>query len=98
VDLGSQQLAVRENQLHSLAKKLLVWRWYRVATEETTSPQIAKIILAKNKLLGRGDSGAEIVVTTQYEDKSEEAVPVLREFLNDMLPAIRKGLIDAPAP
>jgi EpsI family protein len=97
VDLGSQQLTVRQNRLHSQAKKLLIWRWYRLDTDDTTSPHIAKILLAKNKLLGRGDDGAEIVVTAQYEDKPDEAVPVLTEFLNDMLPAMRKGLIDAPA-
>jgi exosortase A len=97
IELGSQQLTVRQNQLHSPVKKLLIWRWYRLNTEETTSPQIAKMRLAKNKLLGRGDDGAEIIIAAQYEDKSEEAVPVLRDFLNDMLPAMRKGLTDAPA-
>jgi exosortase A len=97
IDLGSQRLVVRQNQLHSDGKKLLVWRWYQLETEETASPQIAKMILAKNKLLGRGDNGAEILVAAQYEDMPQEAVPILTEFLNDMLPAMRKGLIDAPA-
>jgi EpsI family protein len=97
IDVGSHQLTVRQNRLHSQTKKLLVWRWYRLGTEETTSLQTAKIILAKNKLLGRGDDGAEIILAAQYEDKPEEAMPALKDFLNDMLPAIRKGLSDEPA-
>jgi exosortase A len=97
IDIGTQQLTVRQNQLHSHTRKFLLWRWYRLGTEETTSPQIAKMVLAKNKLLGRGDDGAEIIILAQYEDKPEEAVPVLIDFLNDMLPAIRKGLDDARA-
>jgi exosortase A len=93
--VGSQTLTIRQNQLHSPTKKLLIWRWYRLAAEETTSPYIAKIILAKHKLLDRGDDGAEIIVAAQFEDKPDEAVPVLQEFLNDMMPAIRKGLVNA---
>jgi hypothetical protein len=55
------------------------------------------MLLAKNKLLDRVDTGAEIIVTTTYEDQPDEAVPVLQRFLNDMMPSIRKGLIDASA-
>ncbi|MDB5770487.1 MAG: exosortase [Burkholderia sp.] len=97
IDLDAHQLTVRQNRLLSPAKKLVIWRWYRLDREETTSPQIAKIFLAKNKLLGRGDDGAEIIIAAQYEDKPDEALPVLKDFLNDMLPAIRKGLSDEPA-
>jgi EpsI family protein len=95
VVIGLQTLTIIQNQLHSPSKKLLIWRWYRLAAEETTSPYIAKIILAKHKLLDRGDDGAEIIVAAQFEDKPDEAVPVLQEFLNHMMPAIRKGLADA---
>jgi exosortase A len=97
IELGTHQLTVRQNQLHSQAKKILLWRWYRLGTEETTSPQIAKIILAKNKLFGRGDEGAEIILAAQYDDKPDEAAAALTDFLKDMLPAIRKGMNNAPA-
>jgi exosortase A len=95
VDIGPQPLTIRQNQMHSPSKKLLIWRWYRLAAAETTSPYLAKIILAKHKLLARDDDGAEIIVAAQFEDKPDEAVPVLQAFLNDMMPAIRKGLADA---
>jgi exosortase A len=95
IELGSQRLTVRQNQLHSPSQKLLLWRWYRLAGEETVSPQMAKLILAKHKLLARGDDGAEIIIATQYEDRADEAVSVLQAFLDDMMPTIRKGLVDA---
>jgi EpsI family protein len=97
VALGPEQVTVRQTQLYSPSGKLLVWRWYRLATKDTTSPYVAKTILAKRKLLGHGDEGAEIVIAARYEDKPGEAVPVLESFLNDIMPAIRKGLAHAPA-
>jgi EpsI family protein len=97
ITIGGQPLTVTQNQLHSPSKKLLIWRWYRLATDETTRPYMAKIILAKHKLLDRGDNGAEIIVAAPYEDKPDEALPVLQDFLNDMMPALRKGLVDAAA-
>jgi EpsI family protein len=97
VALGPERMTVRQTHLYSASGKLLLWRWYRLATEETTTPYMAKVVLAKHKLLDLGDNGAEIVVAARYEDKADEAVPVLESFLNEMMPAIRKGLAHAPA-
>lgn len=95
ISLDSRQETVNQNQLHSSPKKLLVWRWYWLGEEVTANPYLAKFILAKNKLLGRGDDGAEIMVATRYEEIPDEAVPVLQDFLGDMMPAITTGLLDA---
>jgi exosortase A len=97
IELASQRLTIKESRLHSPIQKLLLWRWYRLDSEETTSPYIAKMLLAKKKLLDRGDDGAEIIIAAQYEEKPDEAVPVLQSFVNDMMPDIRKGLIHASA-
>ena len=61
-------------------------------TRVTANPYVAKMILAKRKLLGRGDDGAEIVIAAPYEDSPDEAVPVLNDFMNEMMPAITTGL------
>lgn len=95
ISLGSQQETVNQNQLHASSAKLLVWRWYWLGEETTANPYLAKIILAKNKLLGRGDDGAEIIIATRYEEIPEEAVPVLQGFLGDMMPTITAGLQNA---
>ena len=49
------------------------------------------MILAKKKLLGRGDDGAEIIIAARYEETPDEAVPVLQGFLGDMMPDDNKG-------
>lgn len=95
ISLGSQQETINQNQLHSPSTKLLVWRWYWLGGEKTANPYLAKVILARNKLLGRGDDGAEIMIATRYEETPDEAVPVLQGFLVDMMPTITKGLQNA---
>ncbi|MDQ3185428.1 MAG: exosortase A [Pseudomonadota bacterium] len=95
ISLGSQQETVNQNQLHSSSAKLLVWRWYWLGEEKTANPYLAKFILAKNKLLRRGDDGAEIIIATRYEEVPDEAVPILQGFLGDMMPAITIGLQNA---
>lgn len=95
ISLGSQQETVNQNQLHSSPAKLLVWRWYWLGEEKTANPYLAKFILARNKLLGRGDDGAEIIVAARYEETPEEAAPVFEDFLGEMMPAITMGLQNA---
>ena len=85
-------MVLKQNQLDSPSINLLVWRWYWLGDEVTANPYLAKLILARNKLLGRGDDGAEIIIAARYEDTPDEAVPVLQGFLDDMMPAITAGL------
>lgn len=93
--VGSQQLHVTQNQLHDSSTKLLVWRWYRIGNENTVSTYRAKFLLAKNHLLRGRDDATEIIIATPYENKPDEAIPVLQDFLNDMMANITKGLNDA---
>lgn len=93
--LSSQQWSIKQNQLHGPSTKLLVWRWYWLRGKNTANPYLAKIILAKNTLFGNNDDAAEIIIATRYENKPEEAIPVLDDFLNDMMANIAKGLHDA---
>jgi len=89
--VGGQTFTLTQNQLHSPLIRLLVWRWYRVGSENTASPYWAKVLLVKNKLLGRSTEGAQIILATRYEDKVEEAIPVLRDFFEGMFPNGIKG-------
>jgi exosortase A len=95
VDIDGERLTVTENQLQSPGGRLLVWRWYQLGEIETASPYMAKIILAKHKLLARGDEGAEIIVAARYDDRPEQAAQTLEAFMKDMMPAIRKGVLHA---
>jgi hypothetical protein len=49
-------------------------------------------VLARDKLLGRGDDSAAIVLAAPYEARPEAAAEALRLFLRDMLPSIEKSL------
>ncbi len=54
VSFGGQQQTINQNLIQSSSTKLLVWRWYWLGEEITASPYIAKLILARNKLLRQG--------------------------------------------
>ncbi|MFO7580367.1 MAG: exosortase A [Nitrosomonas halophila] len=92
ISLGPTKFTINQSQLHAPGSRLLVWRWYWLIDRETTSPYLAKLWLAINQILGKGDDGAEIIVVTDYDSDSEEAAPVLHKFLSDMMPAISAGL------
>lgn len=92
VNTGLRNIEVRQTQLKSPVTNLLVWRWYMLSeNEETTSPYIAKMILAKNKLLTAEEGGAEIIIAAPYNVDPDEARPVLEQFLTDTFPGISSG-------
>lgn len=94
ISLDSRQVTVSQSRLRSPATKLLVWQWYWLGGEQTASPYLAKAIQAKNRLLDGRDDGASIIVSAPYEEKPEEAVLALQDFIDAMMPAITKGLRD----
>ncbi len=92
VAFGPEKQTVNQNLIQSSSTKLLVWRWYWLGEEVTASPYMAKLILARNKLLRKGDDGAEIIIAAPYDEASDEAVPVLQSFVTDMMPLITSSL------
>ncbi|HKX52503.1 MAG TPA: EpsI family protein, partial [Nitrosospira sp.] len=93
--LGSKEETVKQNQLRSPSTSLLAWRWYWIGGEETANLYWAKFMLARNKLLGRGDDAAELIVAARYEDSVDEAASVLQDFITDTAPAITGALRNA---
>ena len=92
---GSSEVALRETRLRSARQRLLVWDWYRIAGENLSNPYLAKALLARDKLLARGDASSAVVIAAPYEVRSEEAAETLRLFLRDMFPAIDAALAQA---
>lgn len=99
--IGQRQIVVdgRRFEVHqtieqSASVKLLVWRWYRQQDVDTSSAVLLKLLTAKNKLLGRSDSAAEIVVACAYDDDPAPAGRAMAALLQAMLPAIGQGLDD----
>ena len=101
-DLGNGPVDMRETRLRSARQRLLVWDWYRVAGSDLSNPYVAKLLLARDKLLYRGDDAAVIMLATPYEIRTQAAEEALREFARAMLPSINAALAGAasgePAP
>jgi len=87
-DLGKGPLDVRQTLLRSAAQRLLIWDFLHISGRELTNPYLAKLLLARNKLLDRGDSGAAIIVATPYDIEPDAAAATLRDFLREMGPSI----------
>ena len=85
-------LKLRQTRLRAGGARLLVWDWYRVAGQDTADPYVAKALLARDKLLGRGDASTAVVLAAPYETRPEDAAETLRLFMRDMLPAIQAAL------
>jgi EpsI family protein len=92
-NLGMEPLSIRQTQLRSTPQRLLVWDWLFISGFELTNPYLAKVLFARNKLLGRRDDGAAIIVATPYEAEPDEAADTLRQFALEMTPSVEAVLV-----
>lgn len=90
--LAERELTVRQSIQQAAHYKLLVWRWYRQAEVDTAHPQLLKLLLAKAKLTGSSDAGAEIILASAYDEQPAHAEAAMRDLLAAMLPNIDQGL------
>ena len=91
-DLGSGTVEIRQTRLRSAGQGLLVWDWFRIAGHDLSSPYLAKLLLAREMLLGSGTGGAAIILATPYGNGPGAAEQTLREFAREMLPSIQAAL------
>lgn len=96
-DLGQGPVAIRETRLRSATQHLLVWDWFRISGRDLSNPYLAKLLLARDRLLDRGDDGAAIILATPYGGHREDAEETLRRFAREMLPSIDFALARAEA-
>jgi exosortase A len=81
------------------AQRLRVWQVYWVAGAWTTSDAKAKLALAADKLLGRGDDGAVVLIYTPLASgaRPEDADNLLRGFVEQHLAPLEQALASARA-
>ena len=96
-DLGRGPMDVRETLLRSRVQRLVVWDWYRVSGRDLVSPAVGKLLLARDRLLGRGDDAAAIILFTPQREQPDAAEETLRQFVRDMLPSIEDALARVPS-
>ncbi len=92
VSIDGGETMVEWAKLVSSRDNLLVWHWYRVGSFHTANPYLAKVLEAAARLTGSRRDGTLLTVASRYRDEISEAQPVLRDFLDAMLPAIDKSL------
>ncbi|HZM34777.1 MAG TPA: exosortase A [Burkholderiales bacterium] len=90
-DLGAP-VELRQTHLRGRGERLLVWEWYRIGRNELSNPFLAKALLARDKLLGRGDESAAIILAAPYEARPELAAESLRQFAREMRPSLDAAL------
>ena len=88
--------AVREHVLAQGGERLLVWRYYRQGGVATAEPILVKLLLARAKLLGMRQDGAEILVFASYDELAPPPRAALLAFLQAALPAIDQRLQELP--
>ena len=93
--LDNGKLQLIESKLRSHVTRLLVWHWYWIDGQYTTNPYWAKLLQAKSQLMGRGDDGAVVVVSTELDEQGDTSVNRLQDFVKVMLPAIAVSVENA---
>lgn len=97
VDVAGHPLDIVETEIKGDGghgdERLLAWRWYWVNGRLTTSDYLAKAWNALDKLTGRGDDSAVIVVTTTMAERGDaKARATLESFVAAMEPQVAARL------
>jgi EpsI family protein len=82
-----RQIHLRRGNLHMLA-----WQWYWIDNAQTANAYWAKWFQAKQRLMGRGNDGVDIVIFAPYDAQPNEVVATMENFLAQASPAIRQSL------
>ena len=91
-DLGKGPVEIRQTQLRSAGQRLLIWDWFRISGRDLSNPYVGKLLLARNRLLGRGDDAVAIILATPYDERTDAAQESLRQFVREMVPSIDSAL------
>jgi EpsI family protein len=83
---------VRETQLRSAALRLLIHDWFVVGDRPTTSSVRAKLMFARDILLGRGDDGHAVVIWTRQDAEGKVARARLDSFAAALAPVLPGAL------
>ena len=92
ITVSGQKINALQTKLRSNRGSLLVYHWNWFDGTYISSPHLAKLLEAKNQLLGRQLPAAAVIVYTDFLEDSDDAARAIQSFINDMLPAIEHSL------
>jgi exosortase A len=95
LELANAPGSVRQSRLLRGTRYLLAWQWYWLGDAQTANAFRAKWLQAKQRLLGTGNDGANIVVFAPYDTQPAQAVATMESFLAAAAPTIRQSLQQA---
>ena len=87
---------VRENLISTPQGRVLTWHWYRINGHTLVGDAEAKLRLALDRLLGRSDESAVVVLATPEGRDEDAARARLQAFLASHAAAIEQA-VEAPA-
>ena len=90
--LRGKDETIQQTLLRAPNMRLLVWSWNILSGIDTINPYLAKLLLAKARMLGQPDDGAAIIISTPYEETTESAELTLQSFIHDTLPTIQQSV------
>ncbi|MGK5023175.1 exosortase A [Janthinobacterium sp. RB2R34] len=96
LSLPGRSLQIRETLLAHGSERVLVWRSYQQGGVLTASPALVKLLLARGKLLGTRQDGADIMVSSTYDELAPPPREQLQAFLQAALPGIEQALQGVP--
>lgn len=92
ISTGQELFSVKRSRLSSTGQKLLVWHWNWVSGQHTSNDYLAKILEAKDKLLGAPVDAAGVILVTEYDESPAEAERLLQKFVNELFSSLDKSL------
>ncbi len=96
LSLPGRRLQIRETVLAHGDERVLVWRSYQQGGVLTARPALVKLLLARGKLLGMRQDGADIIVSCAYDELAPPPRARLQAFMQAALPGIEQALQELP--
>lgn len=91
--LGGETVRLGTAELVGDGTRLQAWHWYWINGRLTSSDYVAKLYTALDRLTGRGDDSAIVIVYTPMSDaRDAQAAATLGKFLSDVGPSIEARL------
>ena len=92
ITASGKKINILQTRLRSDRESLLVYHWNWFDGAYISNPHMAKLLEARNQLLGRRLPAAAIIVYTDFIEDGDEAARTVQSFIDDMLPAIERSL------
>jgi exosortase A len=84
--------------LRGQGTRFAVAQWYWLGGRRTVSDTAAKVDLALDRVLMRGDTAAWVALATPARDGVPDALPLLEAFAREMGPSVQLGLAEIARP